>query len=171
MADFQVAFNWVMDNEDAQRQYLVCADAPPGAHAISGINSEAFPEDFARIAALAQVNRPAAVEAFYREHFWNQWLAALESDEVAKRVMDCSFNQGGGTGVRLLQEAVNLVRHSLIETDGLWGPVTLAAANACDETELTNAFRGLRTAAYKDLAAARPSLARYLPGWLARAGK
>ena len=49
MSDFSVCFEWMMDNEDARRAYAQVPDAPPGAFAISGINSAAFPIDFADI--------------------------------------------------------------------------------------------------------------------------
>ena len=171
MDDFLVCFNWVMDSEDPLRRYKAVPDAPPGAFVISGINSAKFPEDFARITELPPAERPAAVEAFYRDKFWNQWLAELLSIDVKKRVMDACFNQGPGTGVRLLQEAVNETQKSLIETDGEWGPITLAAANACGSGALVAAFCAAREELYRRIAAANPALEADLPGWLARARK
>ena len=52
MASFEVAFNWMMDNEDASRAYKTVPDT--GGMAISGINSAAYPSDFARINAIQQ---------------------------------------------------------------------------------------------------------------------
>ena len=45
MSIWTTAYNWMLDNEDAEREYKVVPDAPPGAFAISGINSAAFPPD------------------------------------------------------------------------------------------------------------------------------
>jgi GNAT superfamily N-acetyltransferase len=170
MADFQVAFNWTMDSEDEERHYLVAPDAPPGAFAISGINSAAFPEDFERIKAAPQVERPALVEAFYRAHFWDAWMQQL-SDEVAKRVMDARFNQGQGTGVRILQHAVNEAAKTILDCDGLLGEQTITAANRSNQAELVATFKAARCQKYRDLADANPALMKYLPGWLARAQK
>ena len=153
------------------RRYKAVPDEPPGAFVISGINSAAFPEDFARITDLPMEQRPTAVEAFYRKYFWNEWLPSLTSTEVKKRVMDSCFNQGEGTGVRILQEAVNETQKSLIETDGHWGPITLSAANACEPGALVAAFCAAREAVYEKLAQANPGLRACLPGWMARARK
>lgn len=171
MADFQVAFNWVMDSEDAPRHYLLAPDAPPGAFAISGINSAAFPDDFERVKAAPQAERPALVEAFYRAKFWDAWMEQLVSDEVAKRVTDARFNQGRGTGARLLQEAVNETGKTLLDCDGELGPETVSAANRCNERQLVAAFKAVRCQKYRDLADANPALMKYLPAWLARAQK
>jgi lysozyme family protein len=169
VADFRIAFNWVMDSEDAPRHYLVVPDAPPGAFAISGVNSAAFPEDFERIKAAAQSERPGLVEAFYRSRFWGRWMEQLASDEVAKRVMDARFNQGPATGIRLLQEAVNDADHTILECDGVMGPLTVAAANRCDAGELVTALRVARCQLYQRLADENASLRGFLKKWLARA--
>ena len=52
MSNWTTAYNWMLDNEDAEREYKVVPDAPPGAFAISGINSAAFPDEFDAIAKL-----------------------------------------------------------------------------------------------------------------------
>ena len=57
MADFLISYEWMLNNEDAAHSYAVVPDAPPGAHAISGINSSAFPSQFETIAALPQNQR------------------------------------------------------------------------------------------------------------------
>lgn len=171
MADFETAFNWTMDNEDSGREYKTVPDAPPGAHAISGINSAAFPSDFARIDALPIDQRPAAVESFYRLRFWSPWLAQIQSNELAKRVFDAEFNMGEGTGVKLLQTAVESTAGVSLVVDGLWGPATLHGANACDPEAITEAFKAVRKQYYRDIVLKNPASAKYLNNWLARAGK
>jgi lysozyme family protein len=175
MSSFDVAFQFLMDNEDAARAYAVVPDAPPGAHAISGINSAAFPGEFEAIAALAQNERALAVEQFYERNFWNQWYAQLTSDEVAKRVFDAAVNAGSVAAVKCLQEAVNfdceyhMCPHAQILVDGCWGPVTVEAANNCDPVDLVSAFQQARVAHYKAIVAANPADAVYLAAWAARA--
>lgn len=171
MVDFETSFNWTMDFEDPERQYKTVPDAPPGAHAISGINSAAFPSDFARIDALSIDQRPAAVESFYRLRFWSPWLEQFQSNELAKRVFDAEFNMGEGTGVKLLQTAVESVTGVSLVVDGLWGPATLRGANMCDPEALTEAFKTVRKQHYRDIVLKNPAKAKYLNGWLARAGK
>src|ERR1017187_6876862 len=110
MANWDVAYNWLLDSEDPQRAYNIVSDAPPGAFAISGINSTAFPQDFDAISKLMISERGPAVEWFYLKNFWNQWYMQLTSDEVAKRVFDFGVNAGEKTSVRCLQQAVNIFK-------------------------------------------------------------
>jgi len=173
MADFNIAFQWAMQFEDP---HMACAQvsdpcpagcAPP-CYAISGINSGAWPDDFATIAALPQASRPPAVQAFYQAKFWNNWLAQLVTDDLAKRVFDFGVNGGAGTSVITLQQAVNSLGASL-KVDGGWGPNTLAATNNCDQAALVQAFITARAAHYQTIAANHPADAPYLPVWLNRA--
>lgn len=164
MADFATAYAWMMDNEDEAREYANVPDAPPGARAISGINSEAFPVQFAAIAAIAQANRGPAVQNFYESQFWNSWFAQLTSDDLAKRVFDESVNAGEGTAVKLMQMAIS----PSLTADGCWGPKTVAAANSGDYVTL---FISLREQHYRNIAAANPADEKYLDEWLARAKK
>lgn len=169
MATFETAFNWTMDFEDPERKYEIVPDA--GGQALSGINSAAFPTDFARIAAFAPADRPAAVESFYRLRFWSPWLEQLQSDEVAKRVFDHGFNNNEHNAVKFLQTAAETVSGVSLMVDGLWGPSTLHGANGCDSAALTEAFKTVRKQFYRDLVLKNPDKAKYLNGWLARAGK
>lgn len=171
MASFDVAFEWTMDFEDPERLYIPGPDAPPGAFALSGINSAAFPQDFARIAALDPMDRPAAVKAFYQLRFWSPWLGQLLSDEPAKRIYDAEFNMGEGTGVKLLQTAVENISGVSMGVDGLWGPATLHGANNCNPDMLCANFITVRKQHYRDLVLKNPANAKYLNDWLARAGK
>jgi hypothetical protein len=173
MADFNVAFQWAMQFEDPRMACAQVSDAPPEGcpppcYAISGINSGAWPEDFAAIAALELAPRAAAVQAFYQAKFWNNWLAQLATDDLAKRVFDFGINGGAGTSVITLQKAVNSLGGNLT-VDGGWGPNTLAAANNCDQAALVQAFIAARAAHYQAIAAKNPADAPYLAGWLARA--
>jgi len=177
MADWNTAYNWMMDNEDAARACAQVADACPGGvagpcFAISGINSGAWPVEFAAIAAADQASREPLVQQFYENHFWNSWYAQLNSDDLCKRVFDFAVNAGSGASVRCLQQAVNSFTLSdPLVVDGGWGPKTLAAANACNPATLVAAFQQQRVAYYQAIVAASPAKAIYLNAWIARAQK
>lgn len=171
MADWITAYDWMMDFEDATRACAEVPDAPPGAFAISGINSASWPAECAAIAAVDQADREPLVQQFYQNHFWNKWFAQLVSDEVCKRVFDFAVNGGSGTAVRCLQQAVNSLSAAAIAADGGWGPITLGAVNAADPAALVSAFQAQRVAYYQDIAASNPGLAQYLPAWTVRAQK
>jgi lysozyme family protein len=179
MANWNIAYNWMMDNEDAVRACAQVPDACPGGvagpcYAISGINSGAWPAEFAAIAVADQAGREPRVQQFYKNHFWNKWFAQLNSDEVCKRVFDFAVNGGSGMAVRCLQQAVNSLlapgETPLVE-DGGWGPKTLGASNAADPVALVFAFQAARVAHYKAIVAASPAKAIYLNAWSARAQK
>jgi lysozyme family protein len=163
VADFSIAYKSMLDHEDRAREYKTVPDAPPGAFAISGINSASFPAEFGRINAVSQEQRAGLVEMFYETHFWNNWLGLLNSDEVAKRVFDACVNMGPVAPVKMLQECCGAV------PDGHWGPDTVGRANACDPLTLVNCFAQARVAHYQQIVAAKPEMSRYLPAWTARA--
>ena len=76
--------------------------------------------------------------------------------------------------MRCLRQAVNSLAvpgAAFLTVDGGWGPMTLGVANAADPAALTAAFRVQRAADCQAMAAANPSLAKYLPAWTARAEK
>lgn len=175
MANFPIAFPWIMQFEDPKMEYAQNPDAPPGAFAISGINSAAFPNDFASIAAIPQEDRGPSVQAFYRKNFWNTFYDQLVSDEVAKRVLDMAVNSGAHTSVKLLQIAVDSLYASgtkpVLEEDGQWGPQTVAQTNTCSDSSLVPAFQQARVSHYRDIVVKNPSLVKYLNGWIARAQK
>lgn len=170
MANFAVAFNWLMDNEDAPRRFNVTTDNNGGG-VVGGINAKSFPEDFARIAALPQAQRGLAIAAFYHKNFWGPGYDALSSDEVAKRVLDMAVNGGAVTAVRLLQGAIPEAGGPAVAIDGELGPNTAHAANACNESQLVLAFKAARVQHYRDIAENNPADAPDLPIWLARAEK
>lgn len=170
MASFQIAFEWMMDNEDPQRKYAEDPDAPPGAFAISGINSAAFPSDFAAIALIHPAQRGPYIQNFYLLNFWTIWLDQLLSDDLAKRVFDAAVNMGAGTAVRMLQSAINALGGALT-VDGGWGTLTLTAANSANQAQLIAAFIEARENHYREIVQNNPADAKYLPEWLARAGK
>lgn len=172
MANFDTDYNFMMVDEDAAQAHALVPDEPgqwavvngvktwQGAWAISGVNSAAWPAQFAAIAALPQAERGPAVEAFYEQRFWTTAEAALE-DPIAERVLDTAVNRGTKAAVMDLQRAVNACGGTL-GVDGNLGPLTVAAANACDQGALLTALRTARLADYQAVVAANQQLARFL---------
>lgn len=191
MANLSVSYNWMMDNEDAERKYAVVADPVPvrdsdsagvvfnkkSAFAISGINSFYYPDEFAAIAALPQEARGEGVMNFYATKFWNVWFQSINDPEVCKRMFDCAVNPGPGLAVSFAQTAINSIGISHIDTDGKWGPITVAAINAASSGLLIPAFQSRRLSYYQRLVIRNPSLSKFLgtadnPGaWWKRAMK
>jgi hypothetical protein len=166
MADFLICYAFVLGNEDyTPPRYQTEPDptkTDPQALVISGINSEAFPVDFEEVFAIPVNHRAPAVQAFYQKTYWNGWIQQLE-DPIAMRVMDAEVNSGG-EGVRLLQQACNALGAHL-EVDETWGPLTVAAARACNLVDLVGTFKSLRVAFYTSLGGP------HVAAWVARARK
>ncbi|MGC9157416.1 MAG: hypothetical protein ACP5FH_00395 [Terracidiphilus sp.] len=174
MADWKIAYDWMMENEDASRACAQRQDSPSGALIISGINSQIWPAEFAAIAALPQEQREPLIRRFYEDHFWNIWYVQLDSDEVAKRVFDFAVNAGSVASVRCLQQAVNSLTPpggALLLDDGSWGPITVDEANRTDPAMLVAAFRAARVGCCQAIAAGDPAKRKHLAAWLARAEK
>jgi hypothetical protein len=167
MASFDIAFDWTMQWEDPHRTYKEAPDAAPAGFigkcfSIAGINSGAFPLDYRYIVSLPTEERAVPVKAFYRSHFWNQWLEQLQEDELAKRVYDMGVNAGLGTAVKLLQNCL------AIHADGVLGPLTVKEANE-HGPGLVDTYKAAREQHYREIVEKHPSNAQYLDGWLARA--
>ena len=159
--NFNIAFAFAMAFEDPKCQCVIVPDV--GGHAISGINSAAFPAEYAVIADASPSARALMVRNFYLDHFWNRWLESLHDIELAKRVFDAGINMGAETAVRVLQKALN------IKEDGAWGPNTLGTANSASNA--VGLVIAARVAHYQDIVAKHPDKAVYLDEWLARARK
>ena len=162
MADFLTSYNWMMDNEDRGRVCAVVPDTPLGTKAISGINSAAYPTQYAAVYSLPQSQREPAVQDFYKTEFWNKWYAQILSDDLAKRVFDAAVNMGPGTAVKLLQQAINEIVTTPITVDGGWGPNTVASANSCVPVALISRFQQTRLARYQAIVQKNPADAPYL---------
>jgi lysozyme family protein len=175
MADWSTAYDWMMDNEDYPRACKQVPDAGgSGAepvYAISGINSAAWPTQFAAIAAIPQDQRKPAVQQFYHDCIWNNWFGQVASDDLCKRVFDFAVNASGVAAVKCLQQALNSLAGTQIAEDGHWGPMTVAAVNAADPNALVAAFKAKRVEHYQAIVAANPARAQYLNAWTARASK
>ena len=99
---------------------------------------------------------------------WNYWapmkLSSITSQEVASALFSFAVNQGAIHAVGRLQALLG------VKADGHCGPVTIAAINAADPVKLTNDFCHETLKFYRGLAAARPSMGKFLAGWENRVG-
>lgn len=164
MANFDVAFEWLMTSEDPKGTFEMTPDAPPGAYAIAGINSHSFPTAFRRISIQPSSARRAEVYNFYLNYFWNPGqFNKLRGDDLAKRVFDAAVNMGSVTAVKILQRALE------ITDDGQWGSETVSTANGREQDGLRIAFRAWRDREYDAIIKGRPEYEKYRNGWMERA--
>jgi len=106
------------------------------------------------------------VAVIYKFGFWR--FDGFDSQQVACKVFDMDVNAGLPRAVKLLQAAINTLGGSL-EDDGVLGPATIAAANACDKDALLKALVDVSMSFYEEVAAAHPNDEQFLAGWESRA--
>lgn len=105
----------------------------------------------------------------YKALYWD----AIHGDDIVSQPLAnlvCDFQVNAGTASsRLLQAVLNErgIRPALV-IDGVVGSRTLMAINHCDTHRVYAAFKLRRMAYYRSLARRRPSLGRFLAGWLRR---
>ena len=86
----------------------------------------------------------------------------IRSRRLRALVIDCAVNHGPSRAARWLQAAVGT------RVDGVFGPLTLAAANAAEEETLYKRVLAQRCRFYGQIIARDPSQAAFAAGWAAR---
>ena len=102
---------------------------------------------------------PDKARELFRAEFWTRPRLERLPDAVAVVMYDTGVNCGVGRAVRLLQTAVD------VTTDGIIGPMTLAAVRRRGELPAALAMLDERDAYYDRLARQKPSLKVFLRGW------
>lgn len=85
------------------------------------------------------------VEKLYYDYFWAKCHCDFLPTGVDLAVFDAGVNQGPNRAKRFLQKALK------VKVDGVVGPITLAAANKADPTELLGEFMVRRAIHYSGL--------------------
>ena len=98
------------------------------------------------------------VSDFYRAEFWK--FDGVADQELANKLMDQAVNRGLGSAVKLLQHVLGLTE------DGVFGPQTLAAANAAKN--LTSKLRVASVLRRFQRIKQDPSQAKFLESWVVR---
>jgi len=128
----------------------------------------------AQWAALGRALAPDAalaeqVRRFYKTEFWDCLrLDELASQPVAEQLADHGVNAGPARPGRLLQYALIQLGVPGVAEDGVLGPATLRAANACAPRPLFDALVGLRRAFYRYRAGQLPAPGPALLGLFGR---
>ncbi len=89
-------------------------------------------------------------------------LDRIGARRLRELVIDCAVNHGPARAVSWLQSAAGAT------VDGVFGPLTLAAANAAEEETLYKRVLAQRCRFYGRIIARDPSQAAFAAGWAAR---
>jgi lysozyme family protein len=172
MADFAPAFAFLMDHEDRTRSGKVTDDA--GGRTRFGIAEKYhkdLPADF--YTAPKEYAIIAAEQIAYHEYWSPICGLEIESQPVATKLLDMSFDMGVKEAGVLVQRAINwLLRGSsaCVSIDGVIGDRTVAAINRCMPADMVETLCNLSKIFYYQAAAKNPlQQDRNLDGWLTRA--
>jgi lysozyme family protein len=93
-----------------------------------------------------------------RKRYWDAVKADDLPEALRFSVFDAAYNSGPPQAIRWLQRALDVV------DDGLMGPTTLAAANACDPVKTAAVMNGERL----DFLTSLPTWGHFSRGWARR---
>jgi lysozyme family protein len=111
---------------------------------------------------------PDKAKELYCSKFWSPFkYAEILDQKNATKIFDLAVNMGP-TAHRLAQRACCDAGHP-VSIDGVLGPATIAAINACVPGVWLNDMRNRAARFYCDLVTAKPRRKKYLRGWLRRA--
>ncbi|KMM74174.1 N-acetylmuramidase [Xanthomonas sp. NCPPB 1128] len=171
MADFNAFFPTLLKHEGG----FVNDPVDPGGATNKGITLATFRIYAKSLLQLEPTldNLRALTDAqavvIYKTCYWN----AVHGDEIALQplaniLFDFQVN-AGNNAIKLLQRVLNAQTATLkLPEEGKLGPATLAALKAADQRDLYARYKQGRRDYYQRLVAARPPLAKFLKGWLAR---
>jgi lysozyme family protein len=179
MADVHKAWAFVLSNEDATPPTGNVVAEPNGGRARLGINSIAHPEALARGFYSMPLDQALEfAEDIFKYDYWSRILGySIESQVIASKWADITFNMNAHEATLLVQRAVNSLRLKPIRVDGVCGPDTIASVNtyldAEDEERLYAAIIKQGAMFYEELRQEHPE--RYSEAleqeWLRRLNK
>lgn len=102
------------------------------------------------------------------DHFWRPHDYDSLPEDVAVKLFNLAVNTGSQQAHVLLQRACRAASDR-VEEDGILGPKTRASVVAAQPHILVACLRSEAAGFYRALAAARPSMRKFIDGWLNRA--
>ena len=106
---------------------------------------------------LKKITNEELRDIYYRR-YWN----AVKGDDLPSGVdycvFDCAVNSGPGRATKLLQEVIG------VKSDGVIGPITLAAIKSADPVELIHKYTDKRIQFWRSLL----TFETFGKGWVAR---
>jgi lysozyme family protein len=113
---------------------------------------------------IKKMTLKAAIE-FYRKYYWHPLFDQITSQEVATKYFDMAVNMGQRQATIIVQRALN--NFTLVRTDGILGPITLANINSRER--LLPFIQLEHGRFYVNLVNGNRKFQPFLLGWLNRA--
>jgi lysozyme family protein len=137
----------------------------PGAATCFGVTQKNYDvyrlENVLQLQSVAQIDRLEVLNIF-REKYWIAGSCDSLKAPLDIAHFDTCVNFGVSHAVMFLQQSLG------VDFDGQMGPLTLAAADACDPREVALLVSELRIGFRYDRCEQKPSQRVFLEGWLNR---
>lgn len=124
-----------------------------------GISQRAYPDE-----DIATLTKERAKQLYRRDYWMPIQGDGLLYDQTAYLIFDMAVNSGVRTAVKMAQRVVG------VTADASIGPKTLAALNKKNPSEFALGYVKERQTYYRGIVNCKPDQARFLAGWLKRAG-
>lgn len=102
-------------------------------------------------------------ENIFKKGYWDKILGdAIKSQSVANIIVDWCWMSGTKRVIKRIQKILR------VKSDGIFGPMTLAALNASEPRNLFLVIKSARVDYYKEIVGINPRNRKFLKGWLNR---
>lgn len=102
-------------------------------------------------------------EHIFKKGYWDKILGdAIRSQGVANIIVDWCWMSGTKRVIKRIQKILR------VKSDGIFGPMTLAALNASEPRNLFLVIKSARVDYYKEIVGINPRNRKFLKGWLNR---
>lgn len=160
MASFELAIEPLLAHEGG----YVDDPLDSGGATAFGISSR-WVEQHGLSVDVRTLTRDGAID-LYKRYWWS--YTAVDSQEIANKLLDMAVNLGTNTAHRLLQESLNRLGRGLT-ADGILGMLTLKAVNSVPVGELLRELRAAQAIRYVRIVLANPTQEKFIAGWIRRA--
>jgi lysozyme family protein len=156
---FLKAFEYLMYHEGG----YVNDRKDPGGETRYGISKRSYPH-----LDIKNLTRDQAKQIYFCDFWMKAKCEQIDDENIATKFFDLAVHTGIPQAVKLIQRALRATGTQVVE-DGIIGPITLAAINGADPTDLLAALKSEAAGYYRLIANANPSQQRFIEGWLNRA--
>lgn len=159
MSDFDRALPFVLSMEGG---YVNDPDDRGGAtsHGVTQATYDSYRKGRGQPTRDVKDITPQEVGDCYNSMYWHDSGASTLPWPLSLAVFDAGVNHGVGRARKMLQEALG------VEPDGIIGPKTRAAIEACDPDETTDELLWIRVDFYYRIS--KGDQIKFLRGWLRR---
>jgi lysozyme family protein len=172
MADFMTAFNYMLPNETyapTDPRYGQVTTDNDGGQVRFGMNSKSLGVSLVGTTFYTTMSNADAIKVaqnLYNINVWNEICGdKITSQRVASKIFDMAVNSGVTEASKLAQRAAN------VNVDGVIGPITVAAINLEDESEMLRGLVYWAMWLIEQIVANNPEDSVYEEDWTQRAEK